>query len=76
MSESQDWRPLSVEVPGIDDVEIDEQHTTRPGRVEAGCTIRLVLTSESGFPPDLVMRHIVMSGESIAHTLIVEIDAE
>jgi len=68
------WAPRSVALPGVDDVEIDEQHTTRPGRVKAGCTIRLVLTSESGFPADLVMRRIVVKGESsVLRTLIVEI---
>lgn len=73
--ESLRWAPRSVAVAGMDDVEIDEQHTTRPGRVEAGCTIRLVLTSESGFPADLVMRQIVVNGESSVRTLIMEIDA-
>lgn len=74
--ESMRWAPHSVTLPGVADVEIDEQHTTQPGRVEAGCTIRLVLTSESGFPADLVVRQIVVNGQSSVHRLVVEIDAE
>ncbi|RMH31190.1 MAG: VWA domain-containing protein [Planctomycetota bacterium] len=72
--ESMGWAPVSVEVPGSEDVEIDRQHTTRPGRVEAGCTIRLVLRSVGGFPANLAVRHITVKGESDVRTLVVEID--
>jgi len=72
--ESLDWAPVSVEMPGSDDVVIDERRTTRRGLVEAGCVIRLALTSVGGFPADLVVRRIVVKGEPHVRTLVVEID--